>query len=99
MCRSGTPVETAAKSVARNAGWESCGGSKQRQLLLFTRPKFLWQQSLKGGDQPAFDPPENTTKQVLTTTPPEQSLRGDAIPEGALGARPEGCPLDANEAD
>lgn len=29
----------------------------------------------------------------------EQLLRGDAIPEGALGARPESYPLDADGAD
>ena len=29
----------------------------------------------------------------------EQALRSDAIPEGALGARPEGYPLDADEAE
>lgn len=29
----------------------------------------------------------------------EKLLRGGAIPEGALGARPENYPLDADEAD
>ena len=29
----------------------------------------------------------------------EQALRSDAIPEGALGARPSNYPLDADEAN
>ena len=29
----------------------------------------------------------------------EQALRSDAIPVGALGSRPEGYPLDADNAD